>query len=47
MSILTTLQTRLLRFGQTGTGKNWSKEHDSEGSQLIGKILDVVKKEAK
>ncbi|KAJ0700040.1 Tubulin beta-2 chain [Helianthus annuus] len=33
-------------FGQSGAGNNWAKGHYTEGAELIGSVLDVVRKEA-
>lgn len=33
-------------FGQTGSGNNWAKGHYTEGAELIGTVLDVIRKEA-
>lgn len=32
--------------GQNGAGNNWAKGHYTEGSELVDKVLDVVRKEA-
>ncbi|KAJ8777765.1 hypothetical protein J1605_014220 [Eschrichtius robustus] len=33
-------------FGQSGAGNNWAKGHYKEGAELVGSVLDVVRKEA-
>merc|ERR1712203_862560 len=33
-------------FGQSGAGNNWAKGHYAEGAELVGSVLDVVRKEA-
>lgn len=33
-------------FGQSGAGNNWAKGHYTEGAELVGSVLDVVRKEA-
>ncbi|KAG8179003.1 hypothetical protein JTE90_014006 [Oedothorax gibbosus] len=32
-------------FGQSGAGNNWAKGHYTEGAEIMGSVLDVVRKE--
>nr|AHV91031.1 beta-tubulin [Haplosporidium littoralis] len=33
-------------MGQTGAGNNWAKGHYTEGAELVGNVMEVIRKEA-
>jgi len=35
-----------IKSGFSGAGNNWTKDHYTEGAELVGSVADVVRKEA-